>query len=153
MKHILYTSRIRRGSKGLRVPDGLFTIYSTAKEQNEKFSITGMLAYHTGNYLQIIEGPDANINNLYQNILNDARHTNIRTLVEGKSLRRYFSSWRFESGAHVARNPEFERFYHKNEQKIMALDETDRDRLAFFFKPKKTTIHFCLLYTSPSPRD
>jgi len=140
MKHILYTSQISNEKKGPRVPDGLLDIYSTAKQKNVTYGVTGLLAYHAGNYLQVIEGPDSNINNLYQNILHDPRHKNIRILAEGKSVGRYFASWRFESGAHLSRNQEFERFFHKYEQKFKALPQLDRDRLAFFFKPKKIAV-------------
>jgi len=137
MKHILYTSKICKEGKGPRIPDGLLNIYSTAKENNKVFNITGLLAYHAGNYLQVIEGPESNIDKLYQNILHDTRHTSVRILSEGKSLRRYFTNWRFESGAHLTRDPEFERFFYKYEQEFKELPQIDQDRLAFFFRPKK----------------
>jgi len=142
MKHIIYTSEICQKQNGPKVPAGLHDIYSSAKKKNETYGITGVLAYFDGHYLQVIEGPNSNVDNLYRNIVNDKRHCNVRLLAEGKSTSRHFHDWRFDSsGCQLSRNQDFERYFQKYGQHFEALPQVDRNTLALFFTPIKSNAH------------
>jgi hypothetical protein len=41
----------------------------------------------------LIEGEEADVNQLYQNIGNDTRHKRVVTLKQGKRPDRYFANW------------------------------------------------------------
>jgi signal transduction histidine kinase len=72
----------------------LIAILTTARKFNQLSYITGMLIYHHGFFLQIIEGEKADIINLfYSHITNDKRHHNISVFHEGYALKREFANW------------------------------------------------------------
>jgi signal transduction histidine kinase len=72
----------------------LIAILTTARKFNQLSYITGMLIYHHGFFLQIIEGEKADIINLfYSHITNDKRHHNISVFHEGYALKREFPNW------------------------------------------------------------
>ena len=72
----------------------LIAILTTARKFNQLSYITGMLIYHHGFFLQIIEGEKADIINLFDSqITNDKRHHNISVFHEGYALKREFSNW------------------------------------------------------------
>jgi signal transduction histidine kinase len=72
----------------------LIAILTTARKFNQLSYITGMLIYHHGFFLQIIEGEKADIINLfYSQITNDKRHHNISVFHEGYALKREFPNW------------------------------------------------------------
>ena len=68
-------------------------LLSTARVENEKHHVTGMLVCVPDNYLQLIEGSEEAIKRLYKNILNDSRHSNVITLKEGHINERFFPDW------------------------------------------------------------
>lgn len=68
-------------------------ILTTARSENPKHSITGMLLYSEGNILQVIEGPSAAINQLIENIKNDTRHSGLIELYKEPISQRHFPSW------------------------------------------------------------
>lgn len=64
-----------------------------SRERNEKEGITGMLLYKDGNIMQVIEGPDDAIHNLYARISKDPRHTDVTKLAEEPIIERQFADW------------------------------------------------------------
>ena len=65
-----------------------------AARENAKKDITGVLMAKGGLFFQIIEGPEANIDNLFSNILKDPRHEKIITLgIQVGDLKRLFPNW------------------------------------------------------------
>ena len=65
-----------------------------AATENAKKDITGVLMAKGGLFFQIIEGPEANIDNLFANILKDPRHEKIITLgIQVGDLKRLFPNW------------------------------------------------------------
>lgn len=72
----------------------LIAILTTARQFNQLSYITGILIYHHGFFLQLIEGDKADIINLfYSHITNDKRHLNITVFHEGFALKREFPNW------------------------------------------------------------
>ena len=69
------------------------SILEISNLNNKKNSITGCLIYRSDLYLQYLEGPSKELENTYNKILNDKRHSNIKKLSENNSKRRLFASW------------------------------------------------------------
>ena len=71
----------------------IFDILRTSVEQNAKHNVTGFLLYNKGRFRQVIEGLDADIQQLYNNIKHDARHNVYITNLEIQINDRDFPMW------------------------------------------------------------
>ena len=68
-------------------------ILETARKRNESLGVTGCLVFHKHSFVQIIEGEKEQIQFLYQQIKQDARHHEVVLLWEGINDSRAFSDW------------------------------------------------------------
>jgi hypothetical protein len=68
-------------------------ILSVAIKFNLKNNITGVLLYRGGIFLQLLEGDEKNVKNLFSKIQKDPRHNNVITLIENTSNSRLFDKW------------------------------------------------------------
>jgi len=59
---------------------------------NARLGVTGMLLYDRGNFIQLLEGPGANVDKLYERIRADPRHTRMSTLLQGPLEKRQFET-------------------------------------------------------------
>ena len=68
---------------------------------NERVGVTGMLLYDGGNFIQLIEGPEASVDKLYEKIGADPRHRQVTTLLQGPLEKRQFEAYAmgFENAA------------------------------------------------------
>jgi len=73
--------------------DDLLEILSQSRFQNAEAGITGMLLYKDGNFMQVLEGEENAVRDLYTRIRHDPRHLGIVTLVEGERDNRCFGDW------------------------------------------------------------
>ncbi|MDQ2995953.1 MAG: BLUF domain-containing protein [Chloroflexota bacterium] len=89
MRSILYAS----SAPFLLQEAELLDILRVSQANNARVGITGMLLYKGGNFMQVIEGPDAAVAALYQRIGRDPRHHAIETLLDDSSTERDFPSW------------------------------------------------------------
>lgn len=71
----------------------LVELLETSRRNNAKLEISGMLLYADGNFIQYIEGPEANVGALYDRIATDPRHRNLTVLSEGETDSRRFPDW------------------------------------------------------------
>jgi len=71
----------------------LYDLLAVAREANSRFEVTGMLLCLPESFTQLIEGPQAHIQQLYQNIQRDKRHFRVTTLREGPIDWRFFPDW------------------------------------------------------------
>lgn len=71
----------------------LNNILSTAKNNNHGIDVTGSLFYNGGWFLQVLEGPLATLNALYNKIEKDPRHKNSRILYNEAAKFRTFTRW------------------------------------------------------------
>lgn len=68
-------------------------ILSQARRNNARNAITGALICRQDIYLQLIEGPAAAIDALFDNIRVDDRHTNVQLLMQEEASERLFPAW------------------------------------------------------------
>lgn len=69
------------------------SILETARTNNAKNSITGLLCFDGHQFLQIIEGPKQNIKELYTQIAKDERHDHVELIHFDKITERTFTRW------------------------------------------------------------
>ena len=72
-------------------------ITSTAKTNNPSLNITGVLFYHHGTFIQIIEGPKQNLEQLFQKIENDERHKQVEIIIKEPENTRGYDNWNMDS--------------------------------------------------------
>lgn len=71
----------------------LVELLDNSHKTNSKHGITGMLLYRGGNFLQVIEGEDEAVSQLYENIHADPRHKNVTLLSKDPIKTRQFAEW------------------------------------------------------------
>jgi hypothetical protein len=65
----------------------------SAREHNSAVEVTGMLVYAQGRFIQHFEGAAADVEEVFDRIRADPRHTDIRVLERGPQRVRRFPTW------------------------------------------------------------
>lgn len=86
---LLYTSQARIDLTEAEV----LNILQTSRENNEKTRVTGILCYSKKDFIQVLEGPEKSVLNLYTQIAEDTRHQRCKLISIDLSDKRIFESW------------------------------------------------------------
>jgi hypothetical protein len=89
MYHIIYLSRAVREP----TPMELVALLLEARSHNEQAGITGALAYSDMQFMQVIEGEETAVTELYERIARDPRHQSVFKLADKAIAERSFDSW------------------------------------------------------------
>ena len=73
--------------------EDLVELLKVARPRNIAAGISGMLLYHSGSFLQVLEGPEKNVEELYAKIQKDPRHTRCLLIWRGSIPQREFENW------------------------------------------------------------
>lgn len=87
--HLIYSSAAREDFG----PQDLLTLLAKSRTNNAARGITGMLLHVEGSFIQVIEGQEADIDQLFEIIAADPRHGNITTIIRESIARRAFADW------------------------------------------------------------
>lgn len=68
-------------------------ILVASRRNNYRDNVTGLLLYVEGNFFQVLEGKQDNVEALYERILRDPRHSRVVQLVSGYHPTRQFPNW------------------------------------------------------------
>jgi hypothetical protein len=91
VQHVLYRSKARQPMS----PDQLTELLEESRTWNEQHQITGLLCYSSdGHFVQVIEGPAAEVNELFARIRQDTRHYSVTALSQKASSTRWFADWK-----------------------------------------------------------
>lgn len=71
----------------------LQSILDEARCHNAEVGITGLLLYAHRQFIQVLEGPEAAVRELYASIRDDPRHTDVTTLLTTTVAERSFPGW------------------------------------------------------------
>ena len=71
----------------------LGTLLEKARGNNARLGVSGMLLYHGGAFLQVLEGLPKVVAELYQKIERDKRHDRVVVLQRREVVERSFSEW------------------------------------------------------------
>jgi hypothetical protein len=71
----------------------LLEMLDQARKKNKTLDITGILLYHNGYFMQLLEGPKENVDQLFDVIARDPRHKNVRLIGRYSINDRSFNEW------------------------------------------------------------
>jgi hypothetical protein len=77
----------------LLTDEELQRLLEQARANNTQADITGLLLYHEGRFMQLIEGPEEAVRELYEVIEQDPRHTDTAKLADKEVDSRSFPEW------------------------------------------------------------
>ena len=72
----------------------LTELLARARTKNERLAVSGMLLYHEGSFLQVLEGDASVLESLFSNISADKRHHRVVALLKREVDERHFGDWR-----------------------------------------------------------
>ena len=107
----------------LFAPAELRELLRLARIKNQRLDVTGMLLYHQGSFLQVLEGPAAAVNPLLETIGADPRHDQLMLLLRREIEARNFADWKMgfvDVAAQAQALPGF-RDYFKSHSSFMDL--------------------------------
>lgn len=73
--------------------EDLDALLEKARANNSTMDVTGMLLFHEGTFLQVLEGSQENVEELYNKIATDTRHGNVLLLATREIDERNFGDW------------------------------------------------------------
>ena len=73
--------------------DELNALAVEAQRKNTALEVTGLLLYRHGNFLQVLEGDEAVVKDLFNKISEDPRHRRVIAVLQEPIAARDFSSW------------------------------------------------------------
>jgi hypothetical protein len=94
MYHLVYISQARENM----TLTTLVVLLMQARALNERHHVTGALVYGDGQFMQVMEGEEAVVKDLYTRVAKDARHYDVCTLAEGPIATRSFAQWSMAFG-------------------------------------------------------
>ena len=83
--------------------DELAALLNQARENNASHGVTGVLLYHDGNFMQLLQGPVGGVRAIYLAIESDPRHHMVIPIVDETGLPREFAGWAMACGRLDAR--------------------------------------------------
>jgi hypothetical protein len=89
MFHLVYvSSAVKPFSKS-----DLLALLVKSRENNDKQGVSGMLLYKDGNFMQLLEGEETVVRNLFEVITQDSRHRGTIVLLEEQISEPSFRDW------------------------------------------------------------
>jgi len=73
--------------------EALHALLAQARARNSRWGITGLLLYKKGRFLQVLEGLEQPVRDLFASIARDTRHTDIQIVFTSPIERRTFPDW------------------------------------------------------------
>ena len=87
---LIYRSQASRAVHEVTLPP----LLRKARLHNEHARLGGLLLHANGEFMQVLEGPEPALSQLYARIQADPRHFAVRTLAYGPIAGRAFPDWR-----------------------------------------------------------
>jgi hypothetical protein len=130
MKQLIYASAATRPFSA----EDLRQLLDRARSRNSVYGLTGMLLYHTGSFLQVLEGDETYVDIIFKSIERDPRHTQTKILVDQIIQRREFEEWSmgFVDTALSNRQPTGLLNYFQL-QPLLTLNESTARKYLYFF--------------------
>ena len=89
MYYIIYLSSGTRWFSEAELKD----ILVVSNVNNTTHNITGLLLYRDGNFIQLLEGEEEDVQKTFQKISDDQRHKGITPIASGQIKERNFPNW------------------------------------------------------------
>lgn len=98
---IVYCSRNSLGGPE-QSAEGLRSILTLARENNKQHNVSGALLFNSGVFAQVLEGKQADVEEIYEHIARDTRHRDITVLQSSLHGPRDFADWSMAYAGTVA---------------------------------------------------
>jgi len=95
MHLIIYTSKYVGDADD--IDDVLADIVRRSKVNNLEHDITGLLFYHNGRFIQVLEGDRDSLEGLMSLLEKDDRHQDIQRIIDQSIKKRGFKEWNMDS--------------------------------------------------------
>lgn len=138
LKSITYVSKVISRQNGAVIPTGLSQIFRAARRKNSEHDITGVLSYRKGHYIQVLEGNESAIDQLYSNITQDSRHEKVTKILDFNISKRSFPSWNMKLLESISKDRSFVSMIEQHKECLADL-EPDQQRLLELFCDYKNT--------------
>lgn len=89
MYELLYSSTAKKDLK----EEDISNILETARDFNLKNNLSGCLVFHNNKFIQILEGDEGIVKELFAKIEKDKRHKNVILIEKGLKAERLFKNW------------------------------------------------------------
>lgn len=89
MFYVIYVSSAVR----LMNDEALLSLLQQSRKKNAELGITGMLLYKQGNFMQLLEGEEKVVLELFDTIKKDSRHKDLITIITDDIADRSFEDW------------------------------------------------------------
>jgi hypothetical protein len=108
------------------IPD-LIKLLIDSRDSNKIHHITGILIFNKYKFIQSLEGNEASVETLYENICRDGRHNDVHTIARKTLNTREFPNWSMafadsgslESSSFRGFNPALNNNLHTNTTEVM----------------------------------
>ena len=105
----------------------LLRLTKHAEDNNQKLNITGLLLISGNQFIQVLEGPVKEVNQLFVNIIKDERHYDVSLIDYEVIVSRYFQNWRMRlvdlSDLFMESRSHFIKSYKHQDEIILIPDE------------------------------
>lgn len=89
IEQLIYTSR---AAKEMSQKD-VDAVLDVARRSNQKRGITGFLLYDGDHFVQLLEGDREHVEQVFDKISGDTRHSGVQALIRQQAESRTFSNW------------------------------------------------------------
>lgn len=119
---LVYVSRATGDVSG----EELDELLEQARTNNARAGVTGLLLYHEGDFIQVLEGDKAQVKEIYNRIDNDPRHADPQIVLRHEVEERSFEDWSMGYKRTGSRNEIPDGFHHFLEQGFRRRTEEDQ---------------------------
>jgi hypothetical protein len=74
-------------------PKQLTELLAKARQNNQALGVSGLLLYHDGSFLQVLEGDEPIVTSLFDKIARDPRHSRCIVIKRAPVAERAFADW------------------------------------------------------------
>ena len=90
---LAYCSRNRLRGTQVEIAEHLQGILATSRTNNPHLGLTGALLYNSGYFAQVLEGPLQAVEQIFEVIQQDTRHSDVTIVQSGPVSEREFPEW------------------------------------------------------------
>lgn len=94
LMHLIYASKATIDFS----KDDILALLEKAKNRNESLDVTGMLLFDNGSFLQVLEGKEDAVNQIFSAVSSDSRHERIVRIISEAIPERQFDNWTMDYG-------------------------------------------------------
>lgn len=121
LKYLAYVSK----QSHVITDEDLKKLLGKSRKNNSAISVTGLLIYFQGTFIQYLEGKEEQVNWLYNKIAKDRRHQSLWEIDSGFSENRAFSDWSM-AFKKLQKNEVFEILGYKDLETEQLFDTNDK---------------------------